>query len=60
MQGFIRLLRDYHRCHRASTAIEYGLIAALMTIALGAAIGGLGSPAGNNFNVVLNLWPDQP
>lgn len=60
MQGLIRILIDYRACQRASTAIEYGLIAALMTIALVAAISGVGSPAGGNFNTVMNLWPDQP
>jgi len=59
MQGLIKFLIDFRDSDRASTAIEYGLIAALITISLVAAIGGVGSPAGGNFNTVMNLWPDQ-
>ena len=60
MQGLIKFLIDFRDCQRATTAVEYGLIAALMTVALVASISTVGSPAGGNFNTVMNLWPDQP
>ncbi|MEO0466059.1 MAG: Flp family type IVb pilin [Pseudomonadota bacterium] len=58
MQELIRTWREVWTCRRAATSIEYGLIAALMTIALIASISTVGSPAGNNFNTVMNMWPE--
>ncbi|WP_343525932.1 Flp family type IVb pilin [Sphingomonas sp.] len=44
------LLRKMARDRRGATAIEYGLIAALIAVAAIAAMEGLGNSLGNGFN----------
>lgn len=48
MKFFNKLLRD----EQGATAIEYGLIAALIAVAAIAAMGALGNQLGNTFNQV--------
>ncbi|MBO0749014.1 MAG: Flp family type IVb pilin [Porphyrobacter sp.] len=50
MKFFKNLLRD----EAGATAIEYGLIAALIAVACIAALGSLGTNLGNTFNKVSN------
>ena len=47
---FLKLIRD----SKAATAIEYGLIAALIAVAAIAAMRSLGTTIGNTFNNVNN------
>lgn len=48
------LLNRILRHERGATAIEYGLIAALIAIAAIGAMSSLGTKLGNNFNKVSN------
>ncbi len=48
MKFFNKLLRD----EQGATAIEYGLIAALIAVAAITAMGALGNQLGNTFNTV--------
>ncbi|WNO52667.1 Flp family type IVb pilin [Stakelama saccharophila] len=48
MQNFLKLIRD----SKGATAIEYGLIAALIAVAAIAAMTSLGDSLGNTFNGV--------
>jgi len=48
MRGLTRLLR----CQRAATAIEYALVASLISIAAIAAMNGLGGKIGTMYNNV--------
>jgi len=45
-------IRNFVRNNKAATAIEYGLIAALIAVAAIAAMKGLGKQLGNTFNNV--------
>jgi pilus assembly protein Flp/PilA len=44
--------RKFLKNNKAATAIEYGLIAALIAVAAVSAMGGLGSKLGSTFNNV--------
>jgi pilus assembly protein Flp/PilA len=46
----MNFLRNLHRDTRAATAIEYGLIAALIAVAAITAMGGLGGQLKSTFN----------
>jgi pilus assembly protein Flp/PilA len=48
MKSILRCIRD----HRAATAIEYGLIAALIAVAAITAMGKIGKNLTNTFNKV--------
>jgi pilus assembly protein Flp/PilA len=48
MLKFLKLIKD----EKGATAIEYGLIAALIAVAAVTAMGSLGSTIGNTFNNV--------
>lgn len=48
MQKLVRFLKD----ESGATAIEYGLIAALIAVAIITAVSSLGSNAGNTFNEI--------
>jgi pilus assembly protein Flp/PilA len=48
MKNFVKLMKD----ESGATAIEYGLIASLISIAAILAMRGLGDSLGNNFNKV--------
>ena len=50
MKFFNKLLRD----EQGATAIEYGLIAALIAVAAITAMGALGNQLSNTFNTVSN------
>jgi pilus assembly protein Flp/PilA len=50
---FTRLLKD----ESGATAIEYGLIAALIALVLVSALQALGAKVGNTFNSVSNAMP---
>jgi pilus assembly protein Flp/PilA len=50
MTKFLRLIRD----SKGATAIEYGLIAALIAVAAIAAMQGVGTKLGSTFNNVSN------
>ena len=50
MRNFIKLLRD----NKGATAIEYGLIAALIAVAAIGAMQGIGSKLSSTFNNVSN------
>ncbi len=47
-------IRRIHKCDRGATAVEYGLIAALISVAAIAAMTTLGTTMGNTFNKVGN------
>lgn len=49
--NFIRKIR---KSEKGATAIEYGLIAALIAVAAIAAMQNIGTELGNTFNVVAN------
>jgi len=48
----MKLIRDLYRNEDGATAIEYGLIAALIAVAAITAMGALGNSLGNTFNLV--------
>ena len=48
----MKLIRDLFRNEDGATAIEYGLIAALIAVAAITAMGALGNSLGNTFNLV--------
>ncbi len=48
MKNFIKMLKNT----KGATAIEYGLIAALIAVAAITAITGVGNQVGNTFNAV--------
>ena len=50
MLKFLKLIKD----EKGATAIEYGLIAALIAVAAVTAMTGLGQSIGNTFNNVSN------
>jgi len=50
----MRYIRDFIRSNRAATAIEYGLIAALIAVAAIAAMGTIGNNLKNTFTKVGN------
>ncbi|HMI41631.1 MAG TPA: Flp family type IVb pilin [Sphingomicrobium sp.] len=50
MRNFLRLIRD----HKGATAIEYGLIAALIAVAAIGAMQGIGTKLSTTFNNVSN------
>lgn len=50
----LTLLKSFSTNQSGATAIEYGLIAALIAVAAIAAMGSLGNSLGNTFNNVAN------
>jgi pilus assembly protein Flp/PilA len=46
----MRLFHILLRCHAGATAIEYGLIAALIAVAIMTAVGGMGSTLKSTFS----------
>ena len=48
----MRFIRKFFKDDSGATAIEYGLIAALVSIAAIAAMGAMGNELGNMFNTV--------
>jgi pilus assembly protein Flp/PilA len=54
IQVIRRLLKNLNADQAGATAIEYGLIAALLGVALVTAMQGLGTSIGNTFNTVNN------
>jgi pilus assembly protein Flp/PilA len=50
MAKFLKLIKN----NKGATAIEYGLIAALIAVAAIAAMGNIGNQLGNTFNNVSN------
>ena len=48
----MRTIKKFFRTESGATAIEYGLIAALISIAAIAAMGALGNELGSMFNTV--------
>lgn len=53
-QDVIRMLKALVTDRRGATAIEYGLIAALVAVVIIAAVTLLGTDIGNTFNSVAN------
>jgi len=51
MRNFLKLIRD----DEGATAIEYGLIAALIAVAAIGAMQGIGTKLGSTFNNVSNV-----
>ena len=47
-------IAHFHKDERGATAIEYGLIAALIAVAMITAVTTLGNNVGNTFNTVAN------
>jgi len=52
MNTFITAVRQFARDERGVTAIEYGLIAALMAAAVAAAVGGMGTAISGKFTKI--------
>ena len=52
MNTFFTAVRQFVRDERGVTAIEYGLIAALMAAAVAAAVGGVGTAISNKFTAI--------
>lgn len=48
------LLKRFKRCKSGVTAIEYGLIAALIAVVIIAALGSIGSGLNNKFSTIAN------
>ena len=48
----MKFLRNLRSCTKGATAIEYGLIAALIAVAAITAMSNLGGQVGNTFNQV--------
>jgi pilus assembly protein Flp/PilA len=48
----LELIRRIHRCDRGATAVEYGLIAALVAVAAMVGMGQLGTALNTQFNTV--------
>lgn len=59
MKRFSRKLRLLSRDVRASTVIEYGLLIALLVVAIFAAMSALGNPTQGNYENIVNMWPEQ-
>ncbi len=51
------LFRRFIKDHAGVTAIEYGLIAALIAVVILTAVTSLGTTVGNTFNTVANVLP---
>ncbi|MEM1149781.1 MAG: Flp family type IVb pilin [Pseudomonadota bacterium] len=58
MDLFSRLLRRCMGDDRASTVVEYGLLIALLVLAIFAAISALGNPTQSNYENIVNMWPE--
>ena len=56
MLKFLKLIKD----EKGATAIEYGLIAALIAVAAVTAMTGLGKTIGNTFNNVSDCMAGSP
>ena len=56
MAKFLKLIRNT----KGATAIEYGLIAALIAVAAITAMSGLGNQLSNTFNTVSNKMDTAP
>ena len=54
MAKFLKLIKN----NKGATAIEYGLIAALIAVAAIAAMGNIGNELGNTFNTVATNMED--
>jgi pilus assembly protein Flp/PilA len=52
MTNFARLIARFRRDDSGATAIEYGLIAALLSLAIIAALPTVGSSIGSTFNTI--------
>ena len=48
----MKLFTRFAKCESGATAIEYGLIAALIGVAIVTAVGGVGNQIGNTFDDV--------
>ena len=55
-----KLIKTIRRDRRGATAIEYGLIAALIAVAAIAAMGSVGTKLGGTFNNVGNKIQTRP
>lgn len=42
---------------RGATAVEYGLLAALIVLAIVTAVGAVGGPSQGHFEAAANAWP---
>lgn len=52
MTGFVEMVRSLSRDESGATAIEYGLMAALISVAAITAMGGVGNALSNTFSFV--------
>ncbi|AKJ68619.1 MULTISPECIES: Flp family type IVb pilin [Pandoraea] len=57
MQKTLDLVRDFARDEEGVTAIEYGLLAALIAVAIIAAAGLVGTNLAGMFNYIAGLLP---
>ena len=57
MKALSKKLLIMFRDLRASTVVEYGLLIALLVLAIFAAISALGNPTQTNYENVANMWP---
>ncbi|HEY1146745.1 MAG TPA: Flp family type IVb pilin [Allosphingosinicella sp.] len=56
----MKIFRKFLKNEKGATAIEYGLIAALIAVAAITAMGSLGNQLGNTFNTVTNKMTTTP
>jgi pilus assembly protein Flp/PilA len=56
----MQILRKLFKSEKGATAIEYGLIAALIAVAAITAMGGLGTQLSNTFNTVSEKMKTTP
>ncbi|MEL6661677.1 MAG: Flp family type IVb pilin [Pseudomonadota bacterium] len=59
MIRFADAMAMFVRDDRAATAVEYGLLVALLALSIVTAISALGNPTQNNYENIVNMWPDQ-
>jgi len=59
MKRFADAMAIFVRDDRAATAVEYGLLVALLALSIVSAISALGNPTQNNYENIVNMWPDQ-
>lgn len=59
MIRFADAMAMFVRDDRAATAVEYGLLVALLGLSILTAISALGNPTQNNYENIVNMWPDQ-
>lgn len=57
MKAARTLFTRFVACERGATAVEYGLICALMVLAVVGSVTALGSATGDKYNAIADAYP---